>query len=111
MSFSTYALTAPSRLGDDGYGLHDLYFRNIANAVAKSDSYKRSRIITSQTVGAYVPAGQMRQIYSDKFYSTYELMPTKCLWRDRNPCKWSPLRNHYYDPMFSAEDFSRRSDD
>lgn len=110
MSFQTYGLTAPTRLGDDGYGLHPLYFRNLANAVSKQDSYKRSRVISSQNVGAWVPASQMRQIYSDRFYATTELMPTKCLWKDTNPCSWSPLRNHYTDPMFSAEDWSRKKE-
>lgn len=108
MSFQTYALSAGTRLGEDGFGAHQLYYRSLAHAVSKPDPEKRSRIKTSQSVGAWVPQEQMRKRYSDQFISTYELSPVKCTYREGVKCKWSPLRNHYYDPVFAAEDFTRK---
>lgn len=107
MSFATYAGSTPSRLGDDGSGLHIMYYRNYALAVAKADPLKRSKIRTSQTVGAWVPASQQRNIYSDKFYASTELNPVKCIFKNAKPCTYSAVRTHYYDPLLSAEDFSR----
>lgn len=109
MSAGVYAQTAATRVGEDGYGAHQLYYRSLANAVMKPDPYKRSRIRTSQSVGAWVPERQMRQIYSDSFLATTELLPTKCIWKDKNPCQYNPLRTHYYDPIFAAEDFTRKT--
>lgn len=109
MSFATYSGSTPNRLGDDGSGIHSLYYRNYALAVAKADPLKRSKITTSQSVGAWVPAREQRAIYSDKFYATSELNPVKCLWKNALPCTYTPVRAHYYDPLFSAEDFTRSS--
>lgn len=113
----------PNRFGELGAGLHKQYFRNRANAVAYPDPSKRSRIVTSQSVGALVPLRQYEKINSDLFIADYSLRNTKCIWKYYTPAFYQDQpstttatnscyakhRQFYsvYDPMLEAQDASR----
>jgi hypothetical protein len=95
------------RLGADGTGLHPLYYLNYANACAKPDPFKRSRIMTSQSVGAWVKSDQFKHIYTDTFQATAALSPVKCTWRDYT-CVYDPTKSHFIpDALSYVEDYNR----
>ena len=95
------------RLGNDGTGLHPLYYLNYANACAKKDPFKRSRIFTSQTVGAWVKSDQFKHIYTDTFQATSALSPVKCTWKDY-VCVYDPKRAHFIpDSLSYVADYMR----
>jgi hypothetical protein len=113
----------PNRFGELGGGLHKQYFRNRVNGVSYPDPSKRSRIITSQSVGAIVPLRQYEKINSDLFIADYALRNTRCTWKYNTPAFYNHEPSAYsatsqcytkqrqymslYDPMIEAQDASR----
>lgn len=97
-----------ARYGFTGDGIHRLYF-NYATAVARPDHEKRSRILTSQTVGAWVKSDQFRRIAADNFEAEKALSPVKCIFRN-HPCSFNPIKSSWVpNSVAESEDIWRMS--
>jgi hypothetical protein len=89
-----------ARGGEDGTGPHILSY-TYASAVAKPDNNKRSRIYTSQTVGAWIKSDQFKKMNTDIFQAVSALKPVNCIYRDY-PCSFAPIKSNWVPNRIEA---------